>query len=80
MEFRIGDKYNRLEELADFGGTWQSGIITSKDNPYVFIITGQVVKDHGYENKFLDALVKHIVDFQSAALRACLSASSPGFL
>ena len=54
MEFRIGDKYNRLEELADFGGTWQSGIITSKDNPYVFIITGQVVKDHGYENKFLE--------------------------
>jgi len=54
MEFRIGDKYNRLEELADFGGTWQSGIITSKDNPYVFIITGQVVKDHGYEDKFLE--------------------------
>ena len=53
MEFRIGDKYNRLEELADFGGTWQSGIITSKDNPYVFIITGQVVKDYGYKNKFL---------------------------
>jgi len=28
----------------------------------------------------LFALVKHVVDFQSAASRACLSASSPGFL
>jgi len=26
------------------------------------------------------ALVKHVVDFQRAASRACLSASSPGFL
>jgi len=27
-----------------------------------------------------NALVKHVVDFQRAASRACLSASSPGFL
>jgi len=28
----------------------------------------------------VNALVKHVVDFQRAASRACLSASSPGFL
>jgi len=32
------------------------------------------------DRKMDDALVKHIVDFQRAASRACLSASSPGFL
>ena len=31
-------------------------------------------------HKCYDAHGKHVVDFQSAASRACLSASSPGFL
>lgn len=54
MDFHIGDTYHRRDNLASHGGNWQSGIISSKDSPYVFIITGNRGKDFGYVDEFLD--------------------------
>lgn len=54
MDLQIGDSYHRRDELAVHGGTWQSGIISSKDSPYVFIITADRGRDFGYVDEFLD--------------------------
>ncbi len=54
MDLRIGETYHRRDELAAQGGTWQSGIITSKDSPYVFIITGDRGQDFGYVDEFCE--------------------------
>jgi len=54
MDLEIGESYHRENELAVHGGIWQSGIITSKDNPYVFIITGKRGEKFGYVDEFRD--------------------------
>lgn len=54
MDLRIGESYHRRDKLAVHGGNWQSGIISSKDSPYVFIITGDRGEDFGYIDEFLD--------------------------
>lgn len=53
MDLQIGESYHRRDELAVHGGNWQSGIISSKDSPYVFIITGDRGEDFGYIDRFL---------------------------
>ncbi|WP_255167143.1 HNH endonuclease [Natrononativus amylolyticus] len=53
MDLQFGDSYHRRDELAAQGGTWQGGIITSKDNPYVFIITSDRGRSFGYVDEFL---------------------------
>lgn len=50
----MGEAYHRRDELAVHGGNWQTGIISSKDSPYVFIITGDRGEDFGYIDEFLD--------------------------
>jgi len=54
MDLTIGQSYHRRDDLAAKGSTWQSGIITSKDNPYVFIITSGRGRDFGYVDEFHD--------------------------
>jgi 5-methylcytosine-specific restriction protein A len=53
MELEVGDLYHREDDLASKGGIWQSGIITSKESSYVFLITGERGEDFGYDDEFL---------------------------
>lgn len=54
MDFQIGETYHRRDNLSTHGGTPQKGIITSKDSPYVFIITGERGEEFGYVDEFLN--------------------------
>jgi 5-methylcytosine-specific restriction protein A len=55
MELEIGEQYHRRDELAAQGGVWMSGIITTDENPNVFIITGGYGEDeYGYNDRILE--------------------------
>lgn len=43
--------YNRLKDIHSiYGGNWQSGICPSANFPYIFIFSGKLGKQHGYED------------------------------
>lgn len=49
-----GERYHRVADLADQGGVWQKGIITSRESPYVFLVYSDRGHDFGYEDEFVD--------------------------
>jgi hypothetical protein len=45
--------YNRRRDIhALYGGSWQAGISTSANHPYIFIFTGKSGQHHGYEDRW----------------------------
>lgn len=53
--FEKGKVYNRQRDIhGKFKGQERSGIITPKDFPVVFIITGEAGKQHGYNDRQRD--------------------------
>jgi 5-methylcytosine-specific restriction enzyme A len=43
--------YNRRSDIhLKYGGSWQSGIAPSANNPYIFIFSGKSGHQHGYKD------------------------------
>jgi 5-methylcytosine-specific restriction protein A len=54
IPFEPGKIYNRVKEIQEpFGGQRQGGISTPKDQPYVFIFTGDTGVRYGYKDDFM---------------------------
>lgn len=51
--FEVGKRYNRWELHDIYGGQRYRGIATPKDQPLVFLFTGDSGEDYGYEDEFL---------------------------
>ena len=53
--FEIGRVYNRRSEIHEpYGGQWQSGISTPRDQPFIFLFTGESGEQYGYEDGWDD--------------------------
>jgi 5-methylcytosine-specific restriction enzyme A len=51
--FEIGKEYHRANDLhGRYGGSRQSGIVTLKEHPHVFIFTSSSGEGHGYHDEF----------------------------
>lgn len=49
--FEVGNIYNRRNDIHDpFGGQQQGGISTPKDQPFVFLFTGESGEQYGYRD------------------------------
>jgi 5-methylcytosine-specific restriction protein A len=49
--FELGKVYSRARDLHEpYGGGRQSGISTPKDQPFIFLFTGESGEQHGYED------------------------------
>ena len=58
--FQIGKLYNRQEDIhSRYGGSRQSGISPSADHPYIFIFSGEVGEQYGYQDGYDDEGVFH---------------------
>lgn len=54
-DFKVGQEYNRREDIhALFGGQQQGGISTPADFPVIFIFTGEAGTEYGYTDGLLD--------------------------
>jgi 5-methylcytosine-specific restriction protein A len=54
--FEIGKIYKRLALHEKYGGQRQSGIVTPKKHPFVFLFTGDSGKTHGYDDRFVNGV------------------------
>jgi len=51
LAFEVGKVYSRARDIHDvYGGGRQSGISTPKDQPLIFLFTGESGEQHGYED------------------------------
>ena len=49
--FEVGNIYNRRNDIHDpYGGQRQGGISTPKDQPFVFLFTGESGEQYGYRD------------------------------
>ena len=53
VPFEVGKTYNRLRDIHEqFGGSKQSGISPSKQAPFIFIFTGTMGSEYGYDDEW----------------------------
>jgi hypothetical protein len=69
--FSPGQEYRRRELHERFGGQRQGGISTPRKAPFLFLITGESGKQHGYSDEWTDDFAEN-VQLEAIAFRAQL--------
>jgi 5-methylcytosine-specific restriction protein A len=52
--FELGRSYRRTDLHDEYGGQWQSGIVTPREHPLILIFTGESGERHGYRDEWTD--------------------------